>query len=219
VNLAQPTTPLTHRHSRWATALGAGLTLLRDPKRVDQVLLLADTVNVRAYRRIGARMKETACGRRLIDARAVWTKSSMHRLGSLPDGVLGREYQRFLADNALSPEGLSSPPRIDDPIAAYVARRLRQTHDVWHVLTGYEPDVRGEILLQAFTFAQVRSPSALLIVLFGLLRWMWFYKSLVVDVVTAYRRGKRAGFLAAIRWEDEWSTPLVALQKRLALVS
>ncbi len=203
--------PLTSQRSRWTVALAAGLTLLRDPKRVDQVLVLADIVNVGAYRRLAREMVTTS----------IWTRHTIDlaRLRSLPDGTLGREYVRFLDANELAPEGLTGPPRIEDPVAASVARRLRQTHDVWHVMTGYEPDVRGEILLQAFTFGQVRTPSALLITLFGVLRWMFFYRGLARDVLRAYRRGKRAKALAGMPWEADFATPVDALRERTSLTS
>ena len=43
----------------------------------------------------------------------------------------------------------------------YVIKRLRQTHDLWHVLTGIDLDVPGELELQAFTLLQMRVPSTL----------------------------------------------------------
>jgi ubiquinone biosynthesis protein Coq4 len=36
-----------------------------------------------------------------------------------------------------------------------VGQRTRQTHDLWHVLTGLGTDIPGEIALQAFTYEQL----------------------------------------------------------------
>ena len=62
-------------------------------------------------------------------------------LRKLPDGTLGREYTRFLDENGITPDAFEELPRVGDPRAAWLMLRLRQTHDLWHVLTGYRPDV------------------------------------------------------------------------------
>ena len=42
--------------------------------------------------------------------------------------------------------------------AAYVELRLSQTHDLWHVITGFDTMVAGEIGLQAFHLTQFPHP-------------------------------------------------------------
>ena len=39
---------------------------------------------------------------------------------------------------------------------AWFFRRVRDLHDLWHVLTGYGRDPLGEVCLLAFTYAQTR---------------------------------------------------------------
>ena len=64
--------------------------------------------------------------------------------------VVETEWQEPQATSwQLHPAGAVPP----DPRAAYLAQRMRQTHDIWHVLTGYATDVAGEVQLQAFTLA------------------------------------------------------------------
>jgi ubiquinone biosynthesis protein Coq4 len=94
--------------------------------------------------------------------------------------------------------------------------RIRQTHDLWHVLTGYRPDVDGEILLQAFTFAQLRAPSALAIALMGAVRYGWRRRGFYQDFARAYRRGKATRPLATFFWEDHWKEPVTKLRGDLA---
>lgn len=48
---------------------------------------------------------------------------------------------------------------IDDPELAYVMTRYRQVHDFWHVLSGLETDVFGEIALKWFEFMQTGTYS------------------------------------------------------------
>lgn len=202
---------------RMRAALGALSRLMRDPGRLDQVLVFAQAVNARAIARAVAKVGQTEEGRRLfaemprIDRQHV----DYDALRRLPDGTLGREYVRFLDDNGISPEPFEKLPEVSDPRAAYVMLRMRQTHDLWHVLTGYTTDVRGEVLLQAFMFAQVRIPSAFLLAFFGTLRWLKWTRRHFRDLREAYRRGKATAPLATFRWEEHWETSVRELRERL----
>ena len=40
---------------------------------------------------------------------------------------------------------------------AWFGRRIRDSHDIWHVLSGYHRDGLGEACLVAFSYAQTRS--------------------------------------------------------------
>jgi ubiquinone biosynthesis protein COQ4 len=202
---------------RVRAALGALCRLMRDPGRLDQVLVFAQAVNAGAVARAVAKVERTEDGRRLfaemprIDRQHV----DYDALRRLPDGTLGREYVRFLDDNEITPEPFEKLPEVSDPRAAYVMLRMRQTHDLWHVLTAYTTDVRGEVLLQAFTFAQVRVPSAFLLAFLGTLRWVRWTRQHLRDLRDAYRRGKATAPLATFRWEDHWETPVRELRERL----
>jgi ubiquinone biosynthesis protein COQ4 len=216
--LAAPTLRIPPLPARLRTIFRSLATLARDPGRLDVVLVLALTVNLPALGRGLARVQLDEAGRRMLEERPRIDRASVDfaALTALPDGTLGREYARFLADNKISPEPFETMPDIGDERAAYVILRLRQTHDLWHVLTGYTPDVRGEVLLQGFTFGQTTAPSALLIATFGYLRWGLWQKWTLRELVHAYRRGKATKFLATFRWEDHWATPVSELREQLA---
>jgi ubiquinone biosynthesis protein COQ4 len=193
-------------------------TLARDPGRLDQVLVLSQTVNLPAVARAMERIDSDGNGRELLaeQPRIDRAHVDFEALRRLPDGTLGREYTRFLDDNGITPDAFEKLPDIGDERAAYVMLRMRQTHDLWHVLTGYTPDVRGEILLQAFTYAQTRAPSSLLIALFGTVRWAFKWPKQAKALREAFMRGERTGFLATFRWEDHWATPVSELRGMLA---
>jgi ubiquinone biosynthesis protein COQ4 len=196
-------------------------TLARDPGRLDVVLVLAQTVNLPALGRALERLELDDDGRRLLAERPRIDRTTVDfdALERLPDGTLGREYVRFLRDNGITPEPFEQAPEVGDDRAAYVMLRLRQSHDLWHVITGYAPDVRGEILLQGFTYAQTHAPSALVIAAFGWLRYGLFGSAgprLLTALVRAYRRGRAARTFPTFRWEDEWATPVAELRDRLA---
>ena len=204
--------PLTTRLRRAASALA---TLSRDKGRLDQVLVFALAVNAPVLAKHAATVALDEDGARLmkdrprIDGKHV----DFAALEQLPDGTLGREYARFLKDNGISPEPFEALPDVGDERAAYILQRLRQTHDLWHVLTGYTPDVAGEVLLQAFTFAQLGLPSAFFLALFGTVRFLLFRRGHLKALARAYRRGKATRFLPTVRWEDHWATPVAELRE------
>ena len=120
-----------------------------------------------------------------------------------------------LDDAGITPDVFEELPRVGDPRIAYMMLRMRQSHDLWHVLTGYSPDVPGEIRLQAFTFAQTNAPSALVLTVFGTVRWTIAMKGHVGEVMCAYWCGKATKWFPTFRWEDHWETPLDELRAML----
>lgn len=203
---------------RAKTVARATRALARDPGRLDQVLVLAQALNVGVVKERWGRFAGDAEGRRLLADRPILDRLhvDMNELARLPDGTLGREYARFMSDNAITSDPFHDPPSVGDDVAAYVMLRFRQTHDLWHVLTGYAPDVEGEVLLQAFSYAQTRAPSALFIAAFGSLRYMLRRPGHLRRLREAYRRGVATRFLGAFRWEDHWRTPVAELRAMLA---
>jgi ubiquinone biosynthesis protein COQ4 len=203
---------------RLVIALGALRELARDHGRLDQVLVFAQAANAGMVKRAVERLEAIPNGVALLADRPRIDRAHVDfdALRRLPDGSLGREYTRFLDENGIGPEPFEELPNVIDERAAWIMLRLRQTHDLWHVLTGYKPDVNGEILLQAFTYSQLGAPSALILALGGTLRWGRFSRKHVSDLRTAFRRGKATKFLATFRWEDHWSTPVSELRTRLA---
>ena len=147
---------------RVRNGLAAAYGLNKDPKRLDIDFKLGEAVNQRAFTRVLARFERDPSGARVLAEEPAIDSAHIDvaALERLPEGTLGREYARFLRDNGLTLDVFQRPTGAGiDPRAAYLAQRLRQTHDIWHVVTGYQADVPGEVLLQAFTFAQLRGPE------------------------------------------------------------
>jgi ubiquinone biosynthesis protein COQ4 len=206
--------------TRWRRAVTALAHVLADPERTDQVLVFSSYINAGTTVTRSRRFFETEGGQRLydehrtIDSRTV----DLDALERLPQGTLGHEYARFLRSRGFTPEVFDAPPsEIRDPQAQYVVQRARQTHDLWHVITGCDTDTAGEIALQAFTFAQVHAPSTGILALVGTLRGVRMRPSLPGEVVRAYRDGLRAKALITFAWEDHWATPLDELRALLGV--
>jgi len=85
-------------------------------------------------------------------------------LRRLPKGSMAHDYCDYMEDEGLSAAGLVAEyedwrgdrPRIDDKVEWYVDR-LRDTHDILHLLTDIGRDALGEQCLGAFVFKQRRS--------------------------------------------------------------
>ena len=205
---------------RWRRALGALAKVVADHERTDQVLEFSVYANAGTIARRIDRFFDDPRGRRLYEERRTLDSKTLdlERLGRLPEGTLGRAYADFMRSRGLTPEIFDgAPSQVSDPRAAYVVQRMRQTHDLWHVVTGYQTDPASEIALQAFTFAQVRAPSSLILATVGALHGAREFPGLPRDAIAAFRAGRRAEKLAMFPWEDHWETPLAEVREMLGI--
>jgi ubiquinone biosynthesis protein COQ4 len=98
--------------------------------------------------------------------------------------------------------------------------RVRDVHDLWHVLTGYGRDEAGEAANLAFTFGQMPLRGIGLI-LFGIAvqtpldprgRRPWYRY-----LHRAWQRGRRAAWLPLARYENLLPRPLEEVRRALAI--
>ena len=192
--------------------------LMRHTEETEYVLALTLLVNAPSFPRVWMQVASSEEGRALLRERPSLDSSAVDReaLRSLPAGTLGREYVRFLDENKLDGDFFQAPPDVPDEVA-FLSKRLRQAHDVWHAATGYTPSVRDELALQAFTYGQLQAPHAILIVIGGLVAFGWRDPKLFAHVWRGYQNGKRAAFLGSLRWESRWEAPLAELRRELAI--
>jgi ubiquinone biosynthesis protein COQ4 len=147
-------------------------------------------------------------------------------LQSLPKGSVGQAYLEFIGERNLSAYGLASESQkvADTEIEAahphaWYARRLRDVHDIWHILTGYRTDALGEACVVAFSLPQTRSLGFGLIaagVAVQFARARTGYPC-ARAVVQAYQRGKRAAWLPGLDYEALLAEPLESARARLGL--
>jgi ubiquinone biosynthesis protein COQ4 len=204
---------------RWRRALRALATVMKDPQQTDQVLVFAMNANAGTLPDRIDEFFENPHARRLYDERrAIDTRSiDFDALGKLPVGTLGRAYADFLRERNLTPDVFEPPEGFRDPRITYALQRVRQTHDLWHVVTGYETDAPSEVALQAFTFGQLRAPASLVLAVAGTLRALRGKPTLAYHTVRGFLVGARAEKLAAFPWEDHWNTPLATVREMLGL--
>ena len=147
--------------------LNATRIVLGDSNRTEQIHIVEETTGRRAFKRVLERLRGTASGRELLRQRP--ELSSRHfdydELRRLPAHTLGGAYVRHLDDNGLTAESQASETHhVDDPDIAYLMRRFRQTHDVWHPLTTLGVQPWQEVVIHAFSYGQLRLPVSAMIV-------------------------------------------------------
>jgi len=217
------------RPLEWRLAFRALAGLGRDTTRTDHVFTIISALSGNTLERTYQALKRTAHGRRLLRERPdlMALLSDTEWLRGLPEGSLGREYVRFMAEGKLSAGGLVDAqvagldPNRDldlDPARRYVADRLRDMHDLWHVLTGYGCDDTGEIANLWFSVGQFANPGMAFIALFGMVDGMahagipW-----ARYCIRAYVRGARALPLVSEPVEEMLALPIEEARRRLKI--
>jgi ubiquinone biosynthesis protein COQ4 len=130
-----------------------------------------------------------------------------------PKGSLAHAYCDFMEAEGLSAAGLvaesdrAARPRFPDLVEWYI-NRSRDTHDMFHVLTGYGRDALGEASVLLFTHGQQPSQGHLLIGYAGAANIKKTVKGTKAPVIGAAREAHRIG---------KGAPPLIAQPIRLLL--
>ena len=115
-----------------------------------------------------------------------------------PKGSLAHAYCDFMEAEGLTAAGLvaeserSGRPRFPDLVEWYI-NRSRDTHDMFHVLTGYGRDALGEASVLLFTHGQAPSQGHLLIGYAGAANIRKMAKGTKAPVFAAVREAHRIG--------------------------
>lgn len=183
-------------------ALGHFRKLVKNKEDTAQVFHIFDCLPRRGFLDDARAFVESAHGRRLMESEPFLPDflDNHAPLLALPEGTVGRVYAEFMEREGLSAIGLYEEsvkmgrPRFDDQLQ-WVIDRMRDTHDLLHILTGYGRDALGEQCVLAFTYGQQPSPGNLFIAWLGALeikRTVKARASIIGAVAEAQRMGKAA---------------------------
>lgn len=145
---------------------------------------------------------------------------TLEGLADCPKGTLGYAFYHQLVDNNLELEIVKDRPYhlFEDERANFIALRLYQTHDIWHVLLGYTISGIDEIGLQAFQLAQAGSASSArllaLLVSRAMLKGFYALPPLFNAIFKGWQHGRKTSGLLAVPWEELWNQPLSELRAR-----
>lgn len=217
--------PCSHRKDT-LTSLYAVYRLARKPDDVRFVFMIGNSQdNIAEVARKRGELRDPFAGDAALES--MWQERyhpehyDISDLLRLPADTLGGAYARHMTRLGLRPDFYDDvTPRHK---LHYLRLRLRQTHDIWHILTGFDTCEFGEVGLQAFYFAQVTNGQSALIgagaILKSVLRARFGDLERFVEVFcVGYGMGRRARSLLAVKWEEIWDESLEELQQRYAIV-
>ena len=141
----------------------------------------------------------------------------LDELEKLAPHTLGGAYARQMKAQGLRPDYYQeAKPRTR---MQFLRQRMRQTHDIWHVLTGLGTDEFDEVCIQGFYAGQYTSSMAAIIgagaMLKSIARGRFGELQRHVDAFCeGYCAGKRAEPLLAVKWEELWGETIDSLRRR-----
>ncbi len=203
--------------------------LVADKEDTAQVFHVIEALNGRALLKNLKNFVATPEGRGRLEENVDLVKllDDHNALRKMPEGSVGAAYLEFMEREGLSARGLADEfdrfnahhKSYDDLIERF-GQRLRDTHDLFHVLTGYGRDVLGEACVLGFSHGQNPGFGIIFIARMGGLE---IRKSLPkgLPVMRAINQARRAGKKARpIVAEDIQSLlvePLQSARKRLGI--
>ena len=197
--------------------------VMADSTKTHEIHRVEEITGRPRYRRLLVELAALPEGRRLLAERPELSSTHLDFdvLRALPEGTLGRAYTRHLDDHGLSADYQAAATRhVDDPDMAYLMRRFRQTHDVWHTLLGLGVTGHEEVAIHWFSWGQLRLPVSALIMLFGTLKHFVLerrWSALRHSLLEAYREGNEAPPLLGIFWEDRWAQAIADVRSELRI--
>jgi ubiquinone biosynthesis protein COQ4 len=211
----------------WKAALTALKRLMAEPGDTEQVFHIMRALNADTAKTGYERLLRTAQGGRLARAQLELAArlSDPAFIAAFPKGSVGAAYGHFLRRTGYSAQGLAEVSRTDGSLEsdhpyAWYGRRMRDVHDIWHVLTGYRADdPLGEASLVAFSYAQSGGLGWAAIALGSAVKALRQPKGgLAVRAIwEGYRLGRRAVWLPGENYEMLLAQPLDAARRRLRL--
>jgi len=217
--------------SRWyeqnrIKPIQAGLAisrLLRDPDDTGQVFKILEALRGNSLGRALARMRADDRGMRLLEEQPniVTALNDREGLLAMPEGSIGRAYYDFVHREGLSADGLiassEEAPRFEKigRHERWLGDRLRDIHDLQHVMTGYGRDTLGELCLLSFMTTQTPSRGIDFIIFMGRTKGQKENPDLKTLVKEGREIGQSAEWMLFTRWEDRLHEPLAKVREEL----
>ena len=201
--------------------------LIDDPDQTGEGFRIIEALKGGSLLRAVERLAATPEGRELLAAgpSLLTVLNDRAALAGMPDDSLGRAYLAFVESQQLSADGLveasaeASGLALLAPEERWMADRLRDVHDLQHVLTGYGRDELGELCLLSFMTTQTPNRGISFIVFMGRRQYRRELPGLPVDACVREGRdiARRSGWIAGVPWEKRLAEPLEALRRELGL--
>ena len=206
--------------------------LLRNPDDTTQVFHIIEALKGDSLGDAVRRLHASSRGQDLLRKKPhiVPALNDKEALLSLPAGSIGRAYYDFVHAENLSADGLIASSETASREALYeglsddeawLADRLRDIHDLQHVMTGYGRDPVGELCLLSFMTTQ--TPNRGIRFIIWIAKWKYLRDVPQFDVRDLIKEGARiargAEWMAEIEWEQMLAEPLEQVRDELGFES
>lgn len=143
-------------------------------------------------------------------------KVDLQQLHQLPKNTLGYAFADHMIKNNLT---FLQPGEVNNDYT-YLAAHITETHDIWHVVTGSDINITGEIRIEAFSVAQLYASRFWIALLAkNLLKVALFNIERSGEYMDAIAQGWVMGIQAkplfGIQWDTLWETPLEDVRSSL----
>lgn len=215
----RPNVDYIHQPTRNPLRIALAITrLVRDLKATRDATILEDAFSRSRW------LRKYAGWGRVVEALMPgdWTPQAIQQLPRLTQidldellvtckpGSVGHAVANHMRIAGLNPN-IFRPAKVETA-EDYVIAHLTETHDIWHVVTGFGNDEPGEIGLVAFYCAHTRTPIFILLLAIGLLNTALYNHELTSErfeaIVEGWNAGKRARSLFGIDWAAQWQCPI-----------
>ena len=182
---------------------------------------VVDAMGGMCEERLFQKFRKTPEGQRLLAERPDLPRllTDHQKLAELPEGTLGRIFADVCIRAGINSMALVEAQRSMsrdyarlDPARQWFSDRLTVLHDLWHILSGYATQPRGEAGIVAFSYAQGLDyrPIPLFMGISVVMR-----VARVGELWRAYRRGRQTAPLELQRYEELLPLPLETVRERL----
>ncbi|MGC6488528.1 MAG: Coq4 family protein [Planctomycetota bacterium] len=204
----------------YLTTLRGVLGMLRNPEGTESVFDIEDGLkDTRAAEGVVDRVARDPAVQRMMRERYLADPVDIDALERLPEGTLGNAFARHILDHGFDADYYRKMPVETD--LNWVMMRMRQTHDIWHVVLDIDTSRLGEIAVKAFELSQTWRPLAAVITCGGMIRYLMKDPDQLGDVMQfishGYQLGRTAKPFLAQKWEHGWERPLGAWRRDLGL--
>jgi ubiquinone biosynthesis protein COQ4 len=194
--------------------------VIKNPYETEQVAKTSDFLaNPEKFKAVLDEMRKTPQFREWLLKKPQPPRVSKTDLKLFPEGTFGRALYQHLNENNLDPVLYPLDPKNE---IDYIRNYYRQTHDIWHVATGFNTTVADELGLMTFSYAQNRSPAAAMIVVLGFLHGIIFNNkdlpSYFEKSMQGWNLGNKAQKLMPVDWENKFSLPLEQVRQELGVL-
>ncbi len=211
---------------------------LRDPDDTAQAVRVLGALAGKSIERLMSRFLSTPQGREILEREhgLLDVLADRKALMAMPEGSFGRTYVEWIVREQISAEGLVAATEaaargegeLEGPYFV-LGCRMREMHDMLHVITGYGRDLVGEVGVLAFTYAQTKHSGI------GFLLAVAYVRSFFADNAQpsadsregraslreqfheGYRRGRKADWIVGADWEALLELPIDQVRQRFRI--